>query len=593
MTRLLTQNDSGDSLGSFTLTDSGTVTVDTTTVFAGANALRFDTTAAYRMFTGTTTLTRAYYTAFVYRPGSVPDALQSILLILNTGGSTVCTVREKTNGRLQLYDSSGTPVGNETSTLDINYWTLVEVKVVQQAAGNGTLGMWINGEQVVADTSASVTNTAINRWRLGRPVQTAAITSLHIDRIAINDDQGAAPDNTWVHPSIPVGEAAELRPSGGERRPVIPCGTHNINNIVLKAANDRWGMRFVLDVDRTIYRIIFGANLRGCDTDGAGGAAPTELSSSSGYGDGNGGTLKFELFAVDSSGFPTGTAIATESGINAVDRYVAAKTALGITTLSQFLYAHLNTGTLTAGEYVLVVSNTHASPLANWCSMNCPVTSVTAGGPHNANTRSKYTSGAIMGLDPRECIMWSIEAGTSGTWVFGQAAGGDMIADGLPHDRAGGHISGYYVSTGDDAVRLPYYGFLDSGGNKEGIQPYYGSNVPVTGGTLRCKRASRAVTFTKAGGFAPSGFSVGTLTVTNIHSGVSGSVTLSSNGWQEGTLSTPVPVAAGEQFTIAWTGKVAIANADAFQVATFDLGNTDWPFTTDGQGAARAEVYAL
>ena len=106
-------------------------------------------------------------------------------------------------------------------------------------------------------------------------------------------------------------------------------------------------------------------------------------------------------------------------------------------------------------------------------------------------------------------------------------------------------------------------------------------------------RAPRAVTLTEAGGYAPVRRSAGSVTVTNLRTGATGTTAPLGSGIVKGRLSPPVPVAAGDSYTISNTGTVFKAEGDYFLERILGLGRGHYPFSTVGYGLDRAELFAL
>jgi hypothetical protein len=474
-----------------TFTDSGTVVVDSAIAMDGVGSLRYDTAQAYREYTTATVTARPYFGRYYFRPGQIPAGTQAHLAVLNTGGTVVFRIVMTSTGTIRLVDTAGSFVGDPSPVVDPDYLHLIEFKVSVPVSGNGTLALKVDGSVVVPDTSASVTTTAINRWRLGRPVNSEVLDSWHTIDLKINDDQGADPDNTYPASHVPTGAATDLVNPEGNRRPVIPVGISQVNNSHLRAANDRFAVRFVPDSSIALQRFIMGFNLEGVYTDSTNAAAPTEIRTQTlnkqtvnagyaatpaglpggwtvgtgriGYAHGNGGTIRARLVSANSDGTPNMSNVLATDSANAVDRYIASKTYFGYTAGGPmpFLYFDFAGASLTADQlYFVVIDNTHADPLNNSFSVNSPTTALSAGGPHRVNTLSKFTDGAMAGLDPRESVWWSINSGTN--WSQGEKVGGDTIASGQAIDRPGGHLFGYYSGlevTTDEAVRLPWYGY--------------------------------------------------------------------------------------------------------------------------------------
>jgi hypothetical protein len=201
-------------------------------------------------------------------------------------------------------------------------------------------------------------------------------------------------------------------------------------------------------------------------------------------------------------------------------------------------------------------------------------------GPNGANTLDPDAPDAIAGLDPREAVTWSTDRGARWTWGW----------------RVGrGEHFGYYQAspTGDDGPRLPWYGWQTAADARpRSKQPYYAYGQSGSY-TLVVARVPRATTLTEAGGYAPKGSELGVVTVRNVTTGVTGSTPSLGDGLARGTLDQPVRVAPGQTYEISNTGTVAKAEGDEFIRTTFGVGDGEWPFTTDGQGEDRAELFAL
>jgi hypothetical protein len=623
MTRLLTYNNSGDTAP----TNSGTVTVDSSIKFEGANSLRYDTTTAYSEWNfGTTTVGRAYYVRTYIRFSALTAGTQATILLLNTSSAICGRLIVNASGQIRILNSAGSFVGATSGALEPNYWNLVEWKVQQNAtAANGTMAFRINGIVEQTDTAIDLTNVAINRWRFGRPANSETPTFWH-DAIAINDDQGAGPDNTYVGGTLPDLPAANIVNPNGKRRLQIPIGISQVNNSQMRAANDRWALRFVTDSAFTLQRFITGFNLEGVYTDGSNVAAPTEIRTQTsnkqainsgysptpsglpggwsvgtgriGYAHGNGGTIRARLVTANADGTPNMSNVLATESFNPVDRYIASKTYFGYVAGGPMPFLYIDFGGVSLSEdtmYFVVLDNTHGTPLDNYVSPNTPTAPLAAGGPHRVNTLSKYTVGAVAGLDPRESIWWSIDSGSN--WVQGEKVGGDMISSGMNIDRPGGHIFAYYSGLdvpSDEAVRLPWYGYeLPAGAStRKAIQPYYNYLSKSTGGRMVCRKCPRVVSFTTAGGLAATGDSVGVITVKNENTGVTATTSSLGTGLVSGALSQAVPVGIGQTFSISASGTVYRCESDVPLVTVFGLGSGDWPFTTDGQANDRLELYA-
>lgn len=194
MSRLLTYNNSGDTAPS----PSGTVTNDTTNKFEGADSRSY-AASSYDEWTVLSMLERVYFPRFYLRIEGTPSATIRVFNAVTTGGGSGLTARLTTGKALRLFDQAGGFIGEAPAALSEGAWHLIEIKMLQKAAGNGTAAMKIDGTQVIPDTTADLLNVAVNRWRYGRPSSTGTITALNIDTIALNDDQGGS-ENSYPGP---------------------------------------------------------------------------------------------------------------------------------------------------------------------------------------------------------------------------------------------------------------------------------------------------------------------------------------------------------------------------------------------------------
>jgi hypothetical protein len=578
---------------------TGTVANQTDQPISGNAGRKVIAGDSYDQYTMTTVIGTTYFIGIYLKLGALFSGLARVMHVIDTAGEVVCSVRISSAGSLQLYDHEGNQQGN-TITLDLSKAYLIDLVVKQAGAGNGTVTLRVDNEVITASLSTLLTNTKWNRLRVG--INTAGVTGEVFFLVnGINDDQGGS-NNSYVGGTVYPGLPATLRPSGNGRRPRRPGMTTQVNNVPFANATDRGGPRVIPNKTFRLYRFLAGFNLEGVDTNSKGEAAPAEIrnpggTGRSGYANGNGGTILAQLVTCKGDSTPDLSNVLASEEVNAVDRYEQSKALLtpGATVPNQMLYFTFDVDVTGGKMYAVIFRNTHASPAANFFSLNCACTSLSAGGPHRLNTLSKFASGALAELDPRECVFWSVYSGAEGSWVTGEAVGGDTKASGLPADRAGGHQSAYYSGldvSADEAVRLPWYGYLSKAGAVEGIQPYYNYLISATAPTLTCRKAGRAVTVRRAGGLAPEGQVVGVVTFTNLRTGVSGKTSALGGGFAEGLLDVPVPIEAGDTYTITCTGKVFVEQADSFQQAIFGLGGGNFPFTTSGAGAGRACLFA-
>jgi hypothetical protein len=395
----------------------------------------------------------------------------------------------------------------------------------------------------------------------------------------------------------------------------IPIGIYNVNDAQSHDSttkNRLYAIRFVLDKPTTIYRFFSGFNLEGVYTDGSGAAAPSEIRTKCldkrvspcsgfnasfqpppaelpkgwtegigriGYAHGNGGTIWARLVGMKEDGTPNLSSVLAEETFNPVDRYNKIKTEYGISGKSGMLYANFGSVSLEADTpYFVVYTNAAEKPEANYVSFNSPVTNASVAGPNGENTLDPDATGAIAGLDPREAVAWSRDAGA--TWGWGHSVGE-------------GPLFGDYVGSGDSDVKLPWYAWqTGKEAALESNQPYYAYSEAGEY-TLSVTNGPRAATVTKAGGYAPAGWTVGAVTVTAASG--SAKTEVLGTGLQQGTLSSPVKIAANETFTISNADagaerRVAKAEGDAF-LQNLGLIGSGKPYATAGNGYDRAELF--
>ena len=228
--------------------------------------------------------------------------------------------------------------------------------------------------------------------------------------------------------------------------------------------------------------------------------------------------------------------------------------------------------------HFVTYQNVHPDPRNNFIALQSPTVAEPVAGPNGRNTLDPNAHGAVNGLDPREAVAWSLDSGAS--WGWGRAVGG-------------GPIPGDYTMGGDDAVRLPWYAWQESSGAAlQANQPYYAYTARGSF-TLRVKSSPKATTLTEAGGYAPSGGSVGVVTVKNVRTGATGRTASLGSGLMKGALSPPVAIAAGDTYEISNTGAVAKAEGDSFLPTMGLVGPGKTPYETVGHGYDRAELFAL
>ena len=332
--------------------------------------------------------------------------------------------------------------------------------------------------------------------------------------------------------ALPAGGAAASPP--GQRQ--IPVGVANVNNQVFTSGRYVYAIRFVLDRDTRIHRFFSGFNLEGTSRLGG---RPT-------YAHGNGGRIWARLVHVDRRGRPDLDRVIASERVNPVRRYLQTLSAYRIAPFrTAFLHFNMGGVKLRGGRmYAMTYANVSRRPRHDWFSTNSPVVRASEAGPNGRNTLNRHARGAILGLDPREAVGWSVNRGRR--WVWGRRVGGGPARFSYTGSR-----------TTDNGARLPWYAWQSRRGSRSrSNQPYYGYRQSGSF-TMVVGRAPRAVTLTEAGGYAPVGRSAGVVTVMNLRTGATGTTAQLGSGIVKGRLSSPVPVAAGDSYTISNTGTVS------------------------------------
>jgi hypothetical protein len=359
----------------------------------------------------------------------------------------------------------------------------------------------------------------------------------------------------------------EPKPDSSNRDiPVSPAGY--LGNFNLTSRSYVMANRFVLDKDTTIDR--WYANIVGEGTDCVGGRT--------GYGDGNGGTLYGRIVEVDqSTGRPTGTVLGEER-VNGCESWRRAKAEFSLIQTHAAHFFQFSPVTLRGNKmYAFLLSNVDPNPgygawrsgadNGNHMSTDHNFAPLSQMGPHGTNTLDPNAPGALYGLDPRETTMWSSDTG--GSWKFGDQVGWYQLGNGRGRMWTG---AGYRVA----------------GTNKNVAHGWPYNNDPGEGSaTVTFKSSPKAVTITQAGGSSSAG-GVGTVTVTNLRTGESGSTSSLGTGLSRGSLSRPVHVAVGDSYTIKNTG--VVDTGDGHRARVFGLGQES-PFLYSSSGSKVAQQY--
>jgi hypothetical protein len=408
-----------------------------------------------------------------------------------------------------------------------------------------------------------------------------------------------------------IGAAFAAMPSPAVAARDIPIGVYNLNGARSQDGVNRiWAMRFVLDRDARVERLFTGFNMEGVYTDPFGRPAPVELRSlvlnkgygsppppsdllsgwtpGSGridYGHGNGGRLRARLVPMKADGTPDLDTVLAEETFYPVERYKETKAEFAIGDRAGMVYARFGGVALRGGTpYWVIYQNVDPNPRMNYISYNSPVVKDSESGPNGRNTIDPNAPGAILGLDPREVVAWTWDAGATGK--FGREVGG-----------GGPWIPGDYVGslTTDGGTRLPWYAWQETGSTGlRSNQPYmsYPDGAGPGRYTLRVKDSPRRAVLTEAGGYAPVGYEVGAVTVRNVRTGETGRTAWLGTGIRRGALDHPVTVEAGDAYEVTNSGAVWKAQGDNFLLSMGIVGPAATRTETVGHGNDRAELFA-
>lgn len=208
MTRLITDGFEHQKIPTATLAEYtgveraaavATVTVNTANPRSGAACFSFGPSAingvAYSSLT--TTLDSTYYYKAAIRFNAVPS-VQCQILDVRAAGSLL-TLRLNTTGTLRVYDSVPTALGSPTAALSVNTWYVVELQFVVPTAGNGTVSLVIDGVPEVNNQalSGNFLNASFTALRAGHLNAGETATTMLVDDVMLNDNQGSPPDNTY------------------------------------------------------------------------------------------------------------------------------------------------------------------------------------------------------------------------------------------------------------------------------------------------------------------------------------------------------------------------------------------------------------
>ena len=232
--------------------------------------------------------------------------------------------------------------------------------------------------------------------------------------------------------------------------------------------------------------------------------------------------------------------------------------------LAESAAVRLNLAVTAGSEYATVVRNVDASPAANWFSTNFLYTPSPLTGANGRNERNAAAADAFYGLDPRELVGYSKNAGAAWALPGGQYAGGFLPT---------------YIQAYSDGVRdgQPYYWAESVSGPQAMVYP----KVPVSW------------RITHLGAYARS---AGTGTLRLLVNGAQrASVTVSGSGMLRASIP-PVTAPAGSTVTVKTSGGLTLSrlHSDGAWKSVMGLGSGfRWYDAANPGGDAAVTLYPL
>lgn len=144
---------------------------------------------------------RNYYGRAAVKFSDATPAAAIRILAFYTSTTAICYVQLNTDGTLSLYDKAGV-IGTTAATLVDDTYAVVELAVNLPASGgtnNGYVEARLNGSSFAASSAANTGITVTTpSFRVGQIVSVASSSTMYVDDVAINDDQGAqAQQKSW------------------------------------------------------------------------------------------------------------------------------------------------------------------------------------------------------------------------------------------------------------------------------------------------------------------------------------------------------------------------------------------------------------
>jgi hypothetical protein len=182
-------------------TDAGTITRDTTTFRSGASSLKCDSgagnTLAYVTHSWDNRGLFGYYVRAYFRFTTMPSATTR-LMALRTGAATMVNARVTSAGKIQLYDEvSSAQIGSDSAaTLVTGVWYRIELYCKTVSGASDEAALRLDGVEVASATGLALSDANLYQAWFGLINSPGANRVVHVDDVAINDDQGAS-QNSW------------------------------------------------------------------------------------------------------------------------------------------------------------------------------------------------------------------------------------------------------------------------------------------------------------------------------------------------------------------------------------------------------------
>jgi hypothetical protein len=171
-------------------TNSGTVSISSTTVRSGSYAWRVNPTSGtgfYRKQISGADQNKGGYLRVYINIATNPGATIQLIRFSSSGNAHLASIRLASDGTLRLHNAANAQVGSASSALSTGQWYMVELKCDSTNA-TGTLDARLDGVSFASGNNSSRGSWARILWGAITPNSTCDI---FFDDIALNDDQGS------------------------------------------------------------------------------------------------------------------------------------------------------------------------------------------------------------------------------------------------------------------------------------------------------------------------------------------------------------------------------------------------------------------